>query len=55
MELNPEFVSNFNMDNMMILVLTGTNTRRAMTKICELNKNPPIIIALNSEPIENYD
>lgn len=47
-ELNAEFVANFNMDNMLILVLTGVNTRLATAKICSLSNNPPIIIALNS-------
>lgn len=54
-ELNAEFVSNFNMENMMILVLTGVNTKKAMVRISQLSKNPPIIIALNSEPMDSYD
>lgn len=47
-ELNHELAANLNMDNMLIVVLTGVNTRKAMAKILEYNDNPPVIICLES-------
>lgn len=44
----------FNTKNMEILVLSGVNTQKAMRKIIEMSKNPPIIIALHSEILGNF-
>jgi hypothetical protein len=54
-EVNKEFGKELNFDNMLILVLSGMNTEMAMKKLGEVIARPPIIIALNSDPVENQD
>lgn len=54
-EVNLQLAKELNFDNILILVLSGVNTSKAMRKIGELSLKPPIIIALHSEPVENYD
>jgi hypothetical protein len=54
-EIDNELASELNFDNILILVLSGTNTEKAMLKLGKLIARPPIIIALHSEPTENSD
>jgi hypothetical protein len=54
-EVNEQFGRELNFGNILILVLSGTNTEMAMKKLGTVIEKPPIIIALHSEPVENYD
>lgn len=35
--------------------MAGSHTVKALSQISKLSARPPIIIALNSDPIEHYD
>lgn len=48
-EIDEDLASHFNNSNMVILVLCGVGTKKAMKRIHELSKNPPILIALHSD------